>query len=115
VDELERWIVGEVPAIEYLRLTGPGVTGEVRIDMLRIRKDQRGKGNASRVVKMITAWADARQVVLTATPQAAPMPGERPAAKARLRRLYTRAGFRNTRGKLLGYSDSMFRDPTPHS
>ena len=105
-------IEAEVPQLQYLRLS-LGIGGDVKLDMLRVHAGERGSGHASRALDMLTQWADTYGVVLTLTPDPAPLEGERAVGRERLTRWYARHGWRRNTGRYarLEYTAGMYRLP----
>lgn len=103
-------ILDQVPGLNVLELSLGGTYGEVRID--RIIAAERGQGHGTAAMRIICDWADRRGVVLTATADPIDVPGQRRANERRLRRFYTRRGFRrNTAARHPEYTDNMVRVP----
>ena len=100
-----------VPAVADLELSR-GTAGGVRVSMLRIAHGERGNGHGEAALTLITEWADQHGVLLVGTPEPAHLDGERRVTATRLRRWYSRHGFRrNHTGRNPEYRDAMVREP----
>ncbi len=82
----------------------------VSVSLIRVPKDKRGEGVASRVMTELLKKADAAQMPVTLTPS-----NDFGASKTKLTQWYRRLGFSPNKGKLPESTDSMVRFPTPET
>lgn len=87
-------------------------TGDLRLDSIRVAKDQMGAGSGTKAMDDLVSWADAHNKRITLTP-AEKSSEWGTTSKARLQKFYKRFDFVPNKGRHKDFriSDTMIRNP----
>jgi len=106
LDDLKRTIF-RMPGVDMFDVK-PDSAGNVVLEGVKVRKDERGEGLGTGAVNALLDWADANGKTVTLTPS-----NSLGGSVRRLKKFYKRFGFVENKGRNKDFeiSDSMYREP----